>query len=324
MNKPLALPIGSTVTESPFLPGTNIQYAWDSTSLGYLKQCPKLYHYIMIEGWQPKEESIHLRFGTEFHSALQNYQKLRIDDELDHDEAVREVLREMLYSTWEWDPDITTKAGYYKNRQSLFRTVVWYLDKYENDIAQTFIRPDGSPAVEQSFRFELDYGPDRWDQPYILCGHLDQIVVYNDELFVMDHKTTTQNPGDKYFAQYEPNNQMSLYTLATKVVINAPIKGVIIDVAYLTVDATQYLRGFTFRSNDQLDEWLVDLKSWLRKAEGYAAAGHWPRNDTACGMYGGCRFREICAQSPKVRETFLKANFVKVPLEERWNPLRTR
>jgi hypothetical protein len=30
---------------SPFLPGTKIQFAWDSTSLGMLKTCPRLYQY---------------------------------------------------------------------------------------------------------------------------------------------------------------------------------------------------------------------------------------------------------------------------------------
>lgn len=53
------------MTDSPFLPGTKIQYAWDSTSIGYLKTCPRLYQYTIIEGWQSKGESLHLRFGSE-------------------------------------------------------------------------------------------------------------------------------------------------------------------------------------------------------------------------------------------------------------------
>jgi PD-(D/E)XK nuclease superfamily len=279
----------------------------------------------MIEGWQPKEESIHLRFGIEYHKGLQNYKKL-IADGLSHDDALVEVVHEMLYSTEDWDPDITTKAGYYKNRRSLFRSVIWYLDNHRDDVAETHILNNGKPAVEMSFRYELDYGPKGWDQPYVLCGHLDEVVNYNDELFVQDHKTTTSSPNEKYFSQYEPNNQMSFYSLASRVVLHdsLPIKGVIINVAYLTVDATQYYRGFTFRSSDQLDEWERDLKSWLHKAEEHAIGNDWPQNDTACDKYGGCRFREVCSQSLKVREQFLKADFVKVPLEERWNPLKPR
>ena len=62
-------------TLSPFLPGTNIQYAWDSTSLGMLKTCPRLYQYTMIDGWSAKDENVHLRFGQEYHSALEEYDR---------------------------------------------------------------------------------------------------------------------------------------------------------------------------------------------------------------------------------------------------------
>jgi hypothetical protein len=35
---------------SPFLPGTHIQFAWNSTCLGLLKTCPRLYQYTVIGG----------------------------------------------------------------------------------------------------------------------------------------------------------------------------------------------------------------------------------------------------------------------------------
>src|SRR4029077_16909070 len=66
-----------TKEPSPFIQGTNIQYAWDSTSIGYLKTCPRLYQYIMIEGWTGRGESIHLRFGIEYHKALEEYDRSR-------------------------------------------------------------------------------------------------------------------------------------------------------------------------------------------------------------------------------------------------------
>jgi len=325
-----------TEAPSPFLPGTNIQYAWDSTSLGYLKQCPRLYQYIMIEGWVARDENIHLRFGIEYHKALEDYDRLRADG-LDHNDALFEVVRETLYRTEGWDPDPDSKAGAVKNRNSLVRTIVWYLDQYEDDQAKTYIKSDGKPAVELSFRFELDYGPTEWVEagaeapavgastvPYVLCGHLDRVVIFNDELFGTDRKTTSTGLTDYYFNQFEPNNQMSLYALATKVILNAPVKGIIIDAAQLTRTATNFGRRFTYRTGDQLEEWLRDLRKWLRLAEWYATDGYWPQNDTACDKFGGCRFREICSKSPQVREKFLEANFTKAEEKDRWNPLKPR
>lgn len=338
----------TTGSASPFLPGTNIQFAWDSTSLGYIKTCPRLYQYIMIEGWAPKGESVHLRFGIEYHAALELYANLRAEGE-EHEAAIHEVIRSVLIRTADFHPDLNTKTGRYKNRDTLISIIVDYLDHYIDDPCETYIMSGGKPATELSFRFELDWGPSTTSslhntiesmidgsmsddivpinmaQPYLLCGHLDRVVTFNDHLFVMDHKTTTTTPGDYYFNQYEPNNQMTLYTLAGSVVLHSPIRGVIIRAGQIMLDKpNRFVSGFTYRTPEQLDEWLADLRIHLLNAEAYANADYWPTNDTACDKFGGCKFREVCSKDPGVREMFLKADFTKLEREERWNPLRSR
>jgi hypothetical protein len=162
-------------------------------------------------------------------------------------------------------------------------------------------------------------------QPYLLSGHLDRVVSFQESLFVMDRKTSTSTLSDYYFVQFEPSNQMTLYSLAGKVVLQAPIKGVMIDAAQIKLeDNHSFVRRFTFRTEGQLEEWVHDLKFWFSQAESYAEAGYYPMNDTACSMYGGCRFREICSKDPGVRENFLKSKFNKLAPEDRWNPLRSR
>jgi hypothetical protein len=323
---------------SPFLPDTNVQYAWDSTSLGTMKTCPRLYQYIMIEGWSSKYESIHLRFGGEYHSALQDYEIARAGG-MAHEHAIRHTVHELMNRTADWIVDETAKPGKYKNRTSLISLVVDHLDHYgEDDPAVTYIREDGRPAVELSFRFELDFGPSIgqdetlfnetgmiFPQPYILCGHLDRVVEFNGQLLVMDHKTTTTTLSDNFFDQWEPNNQMTLYTLAGKVVLDAPIRGVVISGAQILLEKpNRFVRGFTYRTQDQLNEWLVDLSVLLRNAEVYARTNYWPMNDMSCDKYGGCAFRGICSKAPSVRDKFLAADFIKLPPEERWNPLKPR
>src|SRR5258706_1446436 len=344
-----------TSVQSPFLPGTNIQFAWDSTCLGLIKQCPRLYQYTIIDGWSPKDESVHLRFGSEYHQAIQEYDIERAN-EIDHEDAIRSAIRALLIRTADWQVDVSTKAGNYKNRSTLLQLCIDYFDYFANDPAQTFILENGKPAVELSFKFEMDWGPqaaksvelptgwgpknmrdalannpDRpkakevYNQPYLLCGHLDRVVSFNDSLFVLDHKTTTSTPGPYFFNQFEPNNQMTLYTLAGQIVIDSPIKGVIIEAAQILLDKpNRFIRGFTYRTQDQLDEWVGDLHYTLQLAEHYAEIGYWPQNDTACDKFGGCKFREICSKSPRVRETFLKADFVKLEEKDRWNPLSPR
>ena len=326
---------GST---SPFLPDTFIQFAWDSTCLGMIKTCPRLYQYTMIDGYVGKGESIHLRFGQEYHQALQDYDIARAEG-IDHEDAIHSSISELVRRTHDWSVDETVKPGKYKNRQTLVSLVVDYLDHYVDDPAETYIKSDGKPAVELSFRFELDWGPeaknhagtdfttgkDLWHQPYLLCGHMDRVVSFNDQLFVMDHKTTITTPSQYYFDQYEPHNQMTLYTIAGQVVLNAPVKGVIVRAAQILLDKeNRFVSGFTLRTADQLDEWMNDLRLHLERAEEYATRGYWPMNDTACDKFGGCKFRGVCSKSPSVREIYLKSDFEQLPREEIWSPLRSR
>lgn len=309
--------------ESCFLPNTFTQFAWDSTSLGLIKTCPRLYQYTMIEGWSTKGEAIHLRFGIEYHQALHDYELAKADG-MDHEHALRSTIAQLLVRILDFNPNPQTNSEQLKTRDHLVRTVVWYLDHFIDDPAKTVILDNGKPAIELSFKFELDWGPQQSNQPFLLCGHLDRVVDFQDDFFVMDRKTTTSTPGPYYFNQFEPNNQMTLYSLASQVILSSPVKGVIIDAAQIAVGFSRFTRSFTYRTKDQLEEWLWDLKYLLVQAETYATEEYWPMNDTACDKFGGCKFRGICSKSPQVREQFLKSNFIKLEEKDRWNPLKKR
>lgn len=305
---------------SPFLPGTKIQFAWDSTSLGYLKTCPRLYQYTMIEGFRRSGPSVHLDFGGWYHKALENYDKF-IADGKSHDDALAEVVLEALKWTWiNGAPWVAEKEDTNKTRETLVRSVIWYLEKYgPNDAAKTIILANGKPAVELSFRLELPFNAAP-NQPYLLCGHLDRVVEFTGGTYVMDRKTTKTTLSSYYFDQYEPDNQMSLYSFAGKVMYSLPINGVVIDAVQIAVGFSRNERGFTFRTDAQNEEWIEDAKHWFNLARQFAEANYWPMNDKSCHQYGGCVFRKICSKSPEVRGRFLESDFTR----RYWNPLEPR
>lgn len=315
--------------ESPFIPGTTLQHSWDSTSLSALQTCPKYYEYVMIEGWRSHEESVHLRFGGWFASALEQYHRLRAE-EASHGYAMEKVLESVLMDTWIDDAPWDSKHSK-KTRETLVRSIIWYLENYKNDQTETVILENGKPAVELSFRFEIDKQiksnlvPEyifHDDGPkYSLCGHLDRVLRFDGQLFVQDQKTTGSTVGPFFFDQFNPHTQMSLYTLASRVVFNALVSGVMLDGVQIAVGFTAFARAFTMRSEDQLEEWLGNVSDWLDQAERYSATGRYPRNESSCGNYGGCRFRSVCSKSPKVRQQFLETNFDK---KNPWNPLKVR
>lgn len=308
---------------SPFIDGTSIQYAWDATGLEAIKKCPRYYQLSLVDNWQSTGDNIHLRWGGEFHSALEDYEHAKAAG-YKHDDALHFTLRALLtrISDWEPQPKEGVRSQVLKTKENLVKAVGWYLDHYEQDQAKTLVLENGKPAVELSFHFVLPIPAPRPKVNYILAGHLDKIVDFNGDLFVMDHKTTTNTPGSYFFDGFDPHNQMTVYTIAAQTIMKSPIKGVIVDAIQVATEFIRPTRGITYRSSQRLEEWLVDLEIWLRQAERYAEAGYWPQNDTACSMYGGCRFREVCSKSPQVRQAYLESNFTQE--EERWNPLKSR
>lgn len=292
-----------------------VQFAWDSTSIKTAEDCLRKYRYKLIDGWQPRRKSVHLLFGGWYATALEHYHKhIALGD--DEDAALIKVVREALESTWErtedggrpWVSDHTTKT-----RENLIRTIIWYVDHFRDDPVTVYKKVDGTPAVEFSFSFELE--------SVTFSGHIDRLVEYTGNYYVMDQKTTGSTITQQYFDQFDPDTQMSLYTLAGQIIYDRPIKGVIIDAAQIAVGFSRFLRGFTFRDPAKLDEWLDSALDTISRAQIATVEDHFPMNPSSCHKYNGCEFRHVCARSPAVRQSFLEADFIR---GETWDPLKRR
>lgn len=305
---------------SPDLPG--LQIAWDSTSLGLLKTCPRKYYYEVIEGWQPNGRALPLVFGIHYHSALETYDKARAEGE-SHEVATRTAVRHAMQIQDETVEEIRymprTTDCTARNRENLVRNIIWYLDQFEHDAATTIIMKNGKPAVELTFKMEIPMPTPAGDQ-MLLCGHMDRVVDFGGEIYVMDHKTTKGTLHDQYWKGYSPNNQVSLYTLASTVVLGERAKGVIISACQLAVGFCRFARRPIHRTEGQTAEWLDEAQRWILQAQRYAETGYWPMNDTACGLYGGCSFRKVCSADPAMRGRLLNSDYHK----RVWDPMKAR
>jgi|SRR5579859_5985001 len=309
------MPNSSFSTQLPTL-----QVAWDSTSLGALKTCPRYYQYSIVEGWAPKRLSVHLTFGLIYHSALERYDHERFAGR-SHDEAQRLAVLTALEESW--NHVLRRPIPFddkYKNRFTLVRSIVWYLEQFTHDPIRTVGLANGKPAVELSFRYENGYVSAVTGESYMSCGHIDRLGELNDQIYVVDRKTTKSTINADFFTKFSPDNQFSQYVLATKIVYALPVVGLIVDAAQVAITFSAFQRGFITRNPDQIEEWHHELQYWLRQAESYAVAGYWPMNDKSCGNYGGCQYREICSKSPSTRQMWLEANYTK----RVWDPLQVR
>lgn len=312
-----------------------VQFVWDATSIALADTCLRKYEYKMIQGWESHLLSVHLRFGQHYATALEHFYKF-LALGYSRDDALASVVLEALEDTWErpqcevcggtgqidfddseqggtsrciacdgtgkgsggapWDSLDTNKT-----RETLIRSIVWYTEQFKED-STTVVMFEGKPAVEHSFYLPVDNG-------VMFSGHLDRLVDYNGSIMVMDQKTTKSTISSNYFDQFHPNTQMSMYSFAGRAIFAMPVKGVIIDAAQIAVGFTRFERGMTFRSDSQLNEWYDDAMLTIEGAREATRKGHFKMNPSACGNYGGCEFRAVCARSPEVRPQFLKAAF---------------
>ncbi len=315
---PLPEDLSSNSSFSPTLPG--LQIAIDSTSLGEFKTCPRRYYYSIIWGWVPKEENVHLRFGLLLHEARERYDRLRATG-ADHDDALERVLDVALKETWNRElgrPWISSHPA--KNRGSLIRSIVWYLDALgQNDPLETIIDAEGKPLVELSFRFDSGYYS-ATGESVVLCGHGDRIAKLAGDAYWVDVKTTKSALDMKYFAGFTPHNQFSLYDIAGQVVYHQKTRGVIVDALQVGATFTRFKRHPVPRTEQHREEWIASFGWWFRLMEQSAQAQDWPMNESSCDLYGGCRFREICSKSPSSREQWLDQRFTR----RSWDPLQRR
>lgn len=303
---------------SATIPG--LQIAWDSTSMGAFKECPRRYYYSIVCGWVPREESVHITFGLHYHGALERYDHSRARG-APHEDACMEAVRYAMQVTWDrkrnrpWLSDDPNK-----NRWTLVRSVVWYLEEFRNDPLQTVILSNGKPAVELSFRMELDYkAPD--GQHFMMCGHMDRLVTFQDEVYIQDRKTTKSTLSRHFFDKFTPNNQFSTYIFASHTALAQPAAGLIVDAAQIAVTFSRFERGPPIiRPQETLQEWYTDLGIYLGSAQMFAQMRYWPQNDKSCDSYGGCPYRMVCSKAPVTREKWLAGTFQ----QRIWDPLLIR
>lgn len=286
-------------SESKFL-ADGRQWLWSANSLETAETCARKYYYSQVLELVPQEENVHLLFGGWLAEAIETYHRL-ISTEIDHNTAVRDVISSTLIKSYGKlnTNDLRDLKGSarYKTREHLIRSIVWYLDEYENDPCKTIILANGTPAVELTFRFQIH--DDIW-----LRGKVDRLVNYASDPYIQDQKSTGTTIGPYYFKQFNPHTQMSLYTVAADIVWKTPVKGVMIDAIQVAVGFTRFERGFTPRTSDQSAEWLQYAEYHI-KLTWDAAEHNWPMNDSSCNKYGGCPFLEVCSKSPSVRQDYL-------------------
>ena len=275
----------------------NIQFALDSTTLRNYLTCPRKFYYTNILGYRKKSPARALEWGIAAHKCLEIFDKaMALEEPLEQarHKAVSYAMTEAAKKLNECPVPDTARTP-----ETLTRAVIEYINHYQNDPAKTHIIT-GVPAVEQSFQFSLGITTPGGED-YTYCGHLDKLVNFSGELWVLDRKTTKTVLSENYFKAFQPDTQMTGYVLGGKIALQQEVVGVLIDGIQTLVKSTRFARHTTYRTERQLDEFMSNLGQVIKKMELDAEAESFPMNTEACHHYGGCPFRTACAADPSVR-----------------------
>jgi hypothetical protein len=204
-----------------------------------------------------------------------------------------------------WVPD-----NKHKNRETLLRTVLEYMDSQPQDGSLRPYRfPNGQDGLELQFAVPLPLtSPD--GDPYILRGYFDSFFQFGNEVAPRERKTTKAGLGKFYWDRYEPDVQVDTYDLVVHALfpeMHSP--GVLMEAAQTGVNFSKVERRFVTVPAGRREEWFNDLQYWISRAEADARANYFPKNTASCQTGGGCPFRDVCRRSPDNRGLVLERAF---------------
>jgi hypothetical protein len=282
----------------------NIQRVWDPSSLDSFHRCPRYYKYSVLDRLRTKGDAV-TGFGTLLHDSVEQYDRARVEGK-PWAEAVQLAVAHAMKTSRNFRTEaagFTGKGQNERTRETLVRAIVWYCDQFRDDKMTTAVLPDGTAALEVRFEVPIE------GTEYRLSGRLDKLAWLNDSLYVIERKTTAKTLGPWYFDFYNPNTQVTAYIWAARQFLGLPVEGVIIEAFQTAVSFTRIGRGMCTRTADQLAEFERDMKIYIEHAEKFARDEYWPMNESACGNYGGCKFRPVCARPAHMRQAWLDEEF---------------
>lgn len=262
---------------------------FDNTMLCAYQTCQRKYNFRHNMGLTGKARQYAPEFGQAIHKALDCWYKTR------NVESSIDIFKNNFMENPEDDPKRTHKMG------------VWILNNYFEKYKD---QPHKLIQCEQAFSLPLPNGN-------TFIGRIDKIVEWCGDLWVMDHKTTSEL-GASYFKKADPNLQFTGYTWAARQ-LGYNVVGVIVDAVLVAkgllesssrARLTPLSRYDLYRSQEHLDEWFETVNRIITHIQVGEKADYWIPNFDACTYYGECPYRRICVEDKAVRPRIIEAEYI--------------
>lgn len=265
----------------------------DSTMMAEFRGCPQAFFRRYVQGLDHPTPSIHLHAGGVMAKGLETVRNAFYRDGLSLDESLCRGIAVMV-ETW-GDPSLVPE-----HKQKNLARCIWALTDYfthfhpEKDSIQPFISPaTGAPAVEFSFAVPLPLNHPVTGEPLIYAGKFDMLGIFNNALWVVDEKTTTQL-GPSWMHGWDMRPQFTGYCWGARQ-FGYPVVGAIVRGIGMLSKETTFAEPVTYRPEWRIERWyhnlIQDLKYMLQCWDNMSFQLN---EGEHCTSYGGCMFETLC------------------------------
>lgn len=293
----------------------------DNFSFSGWQGCPLWYKTRIIEGWTTQFKSAALGFGGSIHEGLATWYKTRDPDAVIA--AVEANFPEQPVDDW-------------RDLMKAKKVMLEYMNHYVHEpfsivpgmVEVATALPTGlylpiCPACHFDNRKAAPWSPFvgkcfecGGDLEVIEYGGIfDTLVDFNGQIYVLEHKTTTQM-GQYFFNQFKPNNQVTGYVWLAKELSGRCDGALINAIGLYKASPTKFERNISTRNQFELDQWKLDLWTEACAIRDHELNGHFPMRSKTCTLYGACEFYSVhTVNDPSVRQRLLEQDYVQSPWE---------
>jgi len=239
---------------------------WDNTCLMTYRQCPRLFYWSILRGFEPRRKSAALSFGTAWHEFLEKY----LLDPSDIEGALNFAAKNFI-------------ASGQQDKTRNLTSLALFAQMYHERFADSGWKVLGTEVFGTTIIGDFLYG-----------AKLDGIIEQTTGIFAVEHKTASRM-GANFFDGWRLATQTRGYFHVLKEQIE-DAKGIIMNVAH-TVTKPDFFREELRWSPEQDKDWVMTQLSTHLDLQKSQASNVWPQHTSSCmTCYGPCAFQEICLE----------------------------
>ncbi len=312
----------------------------DNSTLELLTTCPRALEYSRLFRRVSAAAKPSLSFGSAIHLALEwRYRNCKNQPPDALEESEQSATLSKFFAENPVDEDE------FRNLNWAVEVIKHYNQAYQVEPFNVLVDAAGVPLVELEFALHLfDYwaadglecyvnGVKKtlYDIPVYYSGRIDLPVAWDNQIVVIDHKTTSVL-GDYYFKEARVSPQMLGYCWAFEQITGTKVNAFCVN-AIRSREAPQkpkggidawwnenFMRHREFVMAHQLEEWKKNTIYLVEEFFWHYERGFFPQRKKWCvSKFGACPYYDVCDLPPSERGLMLESTMF---ADNNWSPLR--